>query len=246
MSVIFIISLTIILIFLFFLSFWINNYRLGDFIRQSAEFKYLPLRYIYRKFQNRKSIVYKYGLGKKNNYQKIQRICDSQLVKKIEKNRAVIHLRVGEVIDNNIKTVHELFHKVHLVNKKKIKDPELEVNGTLSYLGTRPKNPLGYVKNIFYYQEIAYKLKKLGVSKIIIIAGGLGNIGKKSREYVNLVKSFLEDKSFDVEVRINTDADSDLCIMGNSRIFIPSGGGYSKIISEVVRINGGVVIGKHS
>ena len=107
-------------------------------------------------------------------------------------------------------------------------------------------NPQGHVKNIFYYQKIAYKVKKLGVSKIIIIAGGLGNIGKKSREYVNLVKSFLEDKGFDVEVRVNADADSDLCIMGNSRIFIPSGGGYSKIISKLVMLNGGVVIGEHS
>ena len=105
----------------------------------------------------------------------------------------------------------------------------MEVNGIAFYFGVRPRNLVGYVKNIFYYQKIAYKLKKLGVSKIIIIGEGSGNIDKKSIEYVNLVKSFLEDKSFDVEVRINTDADSVLGIMSNSRIFIPSRGDTQKL-----------------
>lgn len=242
MSIIFIISLLILIIFLFFFSFWINNYRLGDFIRHSAEFKYPLLRYLYRQFQNKNSVIFLYGLGSKNNYQKIKNICDNKIYKGFEKNQAVIHLRVGEVIDNNKNNPKHLFNSFQ---KKFIKnDSELNVHGSLSVLGIG--TPQGYVKDIHYYDKIAEKLKQLGINKIIITPGGLGIIGNKSKEYINLVKSFFENKSFNVKISMRKNADSDLCIMSNSKIFIPSGGGFSKIISKLVMINGGVVIGEHS
>ena len=56
------------------------------------------------------------------------------------------------------------------------------------------------------------------------------------------IKSFFADHGFECHTRINEDPDEDLLIMSNSKYFIPSGGGFSRIITNIVKLKGGVVI----
>ena len=54
------------------------------------------------------------------------------------------------------------------------------------------------------------------------------------------IKKILEKHGFNYELR-NRDPDEDFYYMCNSKNFVSSGGGFSQKISEIVKMNGGMV-----
>ena len=91
-------------------------------------------------------------------------------------------------------------------------------------------------------ESILQKIKeKHKVSKFYIVYGAhVKNIN------VNLNKQFLEKikqlckKDFTEVILRNTDPDSDFIFMCSAKIFIKSGGGFSRYISNIVKMNNGI------
>ena len=70
------------------------------------------------------------------------------------------------------------------------------------------------------------------------------NDHNKSIEYIALIYKYFELHNYSISVRINQNPDVDVLIMCNARYFIQSTGGFSKVISEIVKRKGGQVM-KH-
>ena len=64
----------------------------------------------------------------------------------------------------------------------------------------------------------------------------------KSYEYIMAIKTFLEKNGFEVKLRLRKNPDDDLIYASNSKYFLPSGGGYSKLISMLVKMYGGKIL----
>ncbi len=225
--------LLILIIFLFYLltklnenmintDLWIE-YRLGDIIKgyfiDTNDKKYLYN--LKKKLPN--SIGGQYiknteGLkNKKNNYEILIKIIDSKI--KLEninlprENDIILHLRMGDVIKNyNTKT------------------NEFEFNNRWKYV-TR-------------FDNLEKEIDKLDNSKKIIIVYGFHkkNINKKANDkYLNNIKDILKSKNFNYEEKLSGNPDEDFIFMCKAKIFIKSGGSFSRLISNMVKKNGGMV-----
>jgi hypothetical protein len=63
----------------------------------------------------------------------------------------------------------------------------------------------------------------------------------KSLQYVHAIRTLFEARGFTVVERISTcpsiaSADADFTVMANAAVFVPSGGGYSGLAAELVRM----------
>ena len=104
-------------------------------------------------------------------------------------------------------------------------------------------NWLNYVKPLSYYQNKVPVIKKYKIRKILLIGGfHKDNNHLKSLEYISKIKNFFDSQGFYCTIRINQDPDEDFLIMSNSKFFIPSGGGFSRVIKNIVKMKGGVII----
>tara|TARA_B100000123_G_scaffold250703_1_gene209798 strand:+ start:339 stop:1034 length:696 start_codon:yes stop_codon:yes gene_type:complete len=97
--------------------------------------------------------------------------------------------------------------------------------------------------DIIKLESILQKIKdKHKVNKFYIVYGA-----HKKNINVKLNKKFLEKikqlcKKYFTEVILrNTDPDSDFIFMCSAKIFIKSGGGFSRYISNIVKMNGGEI-----
>ena len=91
------------------------------------------------------------------------------------------------------------------------------------------------------------KVKAKTASKKIILVYGSHKTGINeiaNRKYLAAIKALLQKNGFEVVDKSGTDPDYDFIYMSQSKIFIKSGGGFSRIISRIVRKNGGIVFTK--
>ena len=95
-----------------------------------------------------------------------------------------------------------------------------------------------------YYNDIINKIKEYPNIKKVIIIGGIHiktiNVSE-SYKYVNKVKRMFESVGYPVELRLGQSPDEDFTIMSRSKYFVQSGGRFSRIISNLVKYNNGVV-----
>ena len=69
-----------------------------------------------------------------------------------------------------------------------------------------------------------------------------GRYNKKlTRNYIDDVKKIFTNKGISVREKLSSDPDYVLCYMSQSNHFVMSGGGFSKLIAEVVKLNGNKV-----
>ncbi len=201
-------------------------YRLGDMIRYKHA-RDTKSGYTWHKDNFSESIATKYMELTKdpNNYDVLLSIIDSNKYKNYKNpnnNELIIHLRVGDVIDNQPHSVNDFLHKSHndtaIINSK----------------GEKLKHT--YVYNLEHYNNILQKIPS-NIKNIILVYGYHIDIDhSKSEEYVNKLKQFFESKGFNITKRTNGDADNDFIYMSNAKHFVPSGGGFSKIISKLVKL----------
>jgi hypothetical protein len=64
----------------------------------------------------------------------------------------------------------------------------------------------------------------------------------RSCEYLRLVAHSLRAANVSVSFRIDAPPDEDLALMARARLFVPTGGGFSALISKLVRARGGAVL----
>ena len=128
----------------------------------------------------------------------------------------IVHLRTGDVIDHRT---------------------DLNVNEILM------DNTNKYYRPMIYYINIFEKLKKYHLDKVLFITGyHYGHNHTKSKIYtMKIIKLFELNGYKDIKLRVNQNPDQDFLIMCNSKYFVKSGGGFSKMIADIVQMKGGKV-----
>ena len=135
-------------------------------------------------------------------------------------DKLVVHLRLGDLVD------------------------KLCASGKQCAEGRSSKRYWG--RSIVGTPEIVKVLQRTGLKEVVLIGGAHRSKGlRKSDEYVKTLKDELLRQGFNVEVRINGDPDDDFCIMSSSKYFMRNVGGFSTLISDMVRRQNNVVfVGK--
>ena len=97
-----------------------------------------------------------------------------------------------------------------------------------------------YLYNLEYYKNIIQQLPT-SIKNMVFVYGnhrhGIFDF-EKSTEYIKILKNFFESKGYNVTTRSNKDADLDFVYMCNSKHFVKSGGGFSGIIADIVKLKG--------
>jgi hypothetical protein len=135
----------------------------------------------------------------------------------------LVHLRLGDKIENADATVYTMLTK-----------------------GSDPfGNPAfkGGIKSIYEYLD---NVRQANSSSIIIIGGSqLPDMYRKSRVYADCLKQALESTGKDVTMTLDGgDADRDFYYMSHARKLVVSTGGFSRFIGALVLRHGGEVIGR--
>ena len=103
-----------------------------------------------------------------------------------------------------------------------------------------------------YFHPISYYRSTLsipnGIRDVVLVAGIHTRIQRKHTEvdnnarYVQDVARVFEQRSYRVFLLVDTSADDALVFMARALYFAKSGGGFSKLVSNVVRYMGGTVL----
>ena len=147
----------------------------------------------------------------------------------------VIHIRIGDVIDNQPWTVDEFLQQ----ERKWIKPGP-------SGFGIKGGRVMGlYVKTLSYYEGVIQRIMAKGLGLNLTIIAGFHKAAddhSKSLEYIEKVKRYFEDNGFKVTTRINSDPDEDFIYCSTSKYYIPSGGGFSNLMCKMVQYNSGTCL----
>jgi hypothetical protein len=209
-----------------------NHYRLSDMICSDYNKNFfMGKKYHMKHYPN--SIVSKYftKTNKIKQYNILKNIIDNYKLEENSinyENTLIVHLRAGEVIEFSKHSAKEYFEK--------------EINW--SHFNTS-----NYVKPKKYYETILNKNKDLP-KNVLFFKGGCFSHGKtrKSEEYLKLVENFFESHNFKILKNNNNNKlynpDEDFVKMSKSKYFIQSGGGFSELISKMVKLRGGKVYNK--
>ena len=203
----------------------------------------------YEKFPN--TIIYEYYklTSEQSNYKILCDVIDRvQSIRKVEiprSDRCVVHLRTGDIIDNSEFTVDQFLSKKRYYQYDHDKG---------DYIRKEWNN---YVKPMSYYAAVAKKLRKLDI-KDVSFSYSLNfnpfatsktrkiyrrsDSAEKSSQYVQKIWDFFLEDSFNIVAYECKDIDYDFIYMSNSSFFVPSGGGLSKTVSEIVKLKGKTVI----
>ena len=208
-----------------------EGYRLGDIYNgnggDDAE------NYIIKnkdKFKN--TIGYKYIINRK------KKLNDIETLNNIIKNHCninfnndcVMHIRTGDVLENETKEkINERWNSNKIENENVIPSP---------------RSHIMYIHNKKYYLSKIIKLKKLNINRVTIISGShykLNNF-KNSSYFIDLVKELFQKNSFNVKLKLARNPDDDLCLIYNSKYFIPGKGGYSRLLTDIAKYNKKIII----
>tara|TARA_B100000787_G_C16197409_1_gene301963 strand:+ start:220 stop:465 length:246 start_codon:yes stop_codon:yes gene_type:complete len=78
------------------------------------------------------------------------------------------------------------------------------------------------------------------MQEVVLVAGAhVPDPLPKSQHYLQCVVESLEEREFKVILRVAKHPDDDLVFMSNAKHFSPSAGGFSRVITELVRMNAG-------
>jgi len=194
-------------------------YRLGDIVLNKDLDNYLNK--IFYNIYYRGSIATKYfnQKTKDQDYETLLKITKDKDTYEIPgKKDLVIHLRIGDVLDWEYAD---------------------SIDDLLS-----GKNTWHYSKNYNYYEEKLNLVKDKDIEKVILV-GGFHTSSDHTRSiyYVKKVKEFIEKKGYEVSTRIGEgNPDQDFAYMVNSNYFLKSGGGYSKLINKLAKLNNAMVL----
>ena len=195
-------------------------YRFGDFVKG----------YIYKN-QKKKFLIYckiyKNTLALKY-YNEVKNLPDdkkwnnldilNKLTKSNKKLDVVLHLRLGDVIGD--------------YNKEKNIFEQRAGNKKYTYF---------YQPNV--YINIVKELKKLNIKKVNVFYGShTDDFDENNKLYVKKIKNIFESNNIEFIESLSNNADEDFILMSNSKIFIKSGGGYSRIIKNLVLKRGNIII----
>lgn len=136
----------------------------------------------------------------------------------------VIHLRAGNVVENDVRTVDELLAKPCIAKGEE---------------GKKRLSPVIYVRPLNYHILLQNAYKKKNLHKVNIFIGGhMCTTDTKSKYYLKKIKESWELNGYKVKVSITNNTDDDFVYMCRSKYFVSSGGGYSSKIQKIRIMNG--------
>ena len=220
-----------------------KKYRLADFFYQQEgekRHKRFPGTIIHEYYQktsqpnNRKILI--------EVIEKMQ--ADRQIIKP-SPDCCIIHLRTGDIINNSEFSVEQLMSKKRYFQKNAKTGSYIKANWNQ------------YVKTKQYYILAAERLKRINIKKVSFLYNldfnpfadsetngkypcNLNN--EKSARYVEEVKSIFIKNSFEIDEYKGQDVDYDFIYMCCSEFFIPSGGGFSRLIKEILKLRKKTII----
>lgn len=193
-----------------------NGYRLGDMIKDERFRSQINGRKFHFKFYPN-SITSEYMKKTKNNndYKILLEIIDSKKINEYPgKDEIVIHLRTGDEINKDPRDIEQIIKSTYKENQ--------------------------YVRTLDFYKSLSLpqEAKKVTIVSSVTSGGDTrkGDDFSKSYKYIEKISDFFKEKGFEVNKKLNGEPDEDFIFMCNSKNFIPSLGGYSKIIKELVKL----------
>jgi hypothetical protein len=142
----------------------------------------------------------------------------------------VMHLRVGDVIDKTALPAQDFLDR--------------RVNSYYELFKIQPSttghtfSPV-YVRCLASFDRALKKTKELGFDKITLVYGfHIKTSIDKSKEYIAGLVQYAHSQGFKVEIMTHADADVCFAYACQAKHFIPGGGGFSKLISGVVKHKG--------
>jgi hypothetical protein len=170
--------------------------------------------YHVKKYPNSIATKYMKRTRKSQDYEVLNEIIDEEIKKNMDNNRTLLILPQDDEI-----VIH------------------VRIGDAIEY------NFVQYVKPLSYYTEKVKQFKKYTNSKsIVIVAGSHKDINlDKSMKFLKELQKTLENNDYKVTIKLNNPADDDFLFMTNSRYFISSGGHFSQVIRNIVKLRGGIV-----
>ena len=197
-----------------------NEYRLGDIICGFMNSHFAPNNSIGKEYKNSTNQI--------NDYKTLNQIIKERSKNMINKpgdNDLVIHIRLGDVIENSCYTVNDYWTSVENLNN----------------IGPDISPHIIYIKNKYYYKNLELNIKNLNIKNIILVTFfHRSKTFNKSIEYLENIKNIF--KEYNIIERINKDIDEDFIFCSLSKYFIGSGGGFSHVIGNLVELNGNFVL----
>ena len=200
-------------------------YRLGDMFGDERH-RSAKIGYRMHEAKFPESIAVEYMNKMSSNYELMLKIVNERTQNHSElipnNHTVVIHLRTGDIIDLN--------------DERTVDDYLKFINATRKYYN----RPLSYYDNMF----IKIKKQNIEFDHVLIITGFHKQIDhKKSVLYIEKTVKHIEEMGYNVTLRLNQNPDEDFIMMCNSKYFIRSGGGFSRMTANMVRLKGGKVFG---
>ena len=146
-------------------------------------------------------------------------------------NDAVLHLRVGDVIDNVPgRTALDFWARPTSIYEG---EPYRLFYPNWSY----------FVLCETQILEILEKLKHYRISSVKLVYGvHIEGEFPQSKEYIRLCTELLKIKGFCVELVSHADADEAFVYMCNANTFFSTGGGFGQLVGDIVEHRGGLFI----
>ena len=189
--------------------------------------------YVFRLFPNSIAAQYLRKTERVNNIKVLSKIVDgfmtSHNINIPAEDAMVMHLRVGDVIDDTNVSVDDFLNR--------------RVNSYHALFGINPPNngwsPV-YVRCLASFDRALKKTKELGLHKISLVYGFHIKSGGllKSKRYIAYLVQHAQDQGFEVEMITDADADVSFAYACSAKHFLPGGGGFSKLMARVVKHRG--------
>jgi hypothetical protein len=237
-----ILVLTLIFVPIIYIGDSLQCYRLGDIVRGKI---WKPHRILFSHKYPTNSLAYKYM--QRTSLPSNMRVLNEIVPTTLFSTGLVVHLRIGDVIENVSHSVEDFLagDVTSDVTRQPLshhKMGNLTWQGTVTGAGTQ-----GYVKSAAYYDGVIQSYPRDGICQVTVIGGTHKNVPMvKSLQYVQAIRAMFEARGFTVVERISTcpsiaSADADFTVMANATVFVPSGGGFSGLAAELVRLRGNCV-----
>jgi hypothetical protein len=188
--------------------------------------------YIFRLFPDSIASQYLRTTKRINDMNVLSEIVDgfvkSRKIQAPAEDAMVVHLRVGDVIDGTKVPLEDFLNQ--------------RVNSYYALFQVEPPggkwSPV-YVRCLASFDRVLNKTKELGFHKISLVYGfHIKYKIQKSKKYIAYLAQYAQSQGFEVETITDADADVSFAYACCAKHFIPGGGGFSKLMSKVVKHKG--------
>ena len=138
-------------------------------------------------------------------------------------NEFVIHIRLGDVIENVSATVDEMWKTT-----------------TVSF-GHHVFQKAHYIQPKKYWEEVVNWIPS-NINNVTIVYGHHKSVdNRKSKEYLDKLEHLFTKNNIKIKYISSKDPDKDFTILCNAKYYVPTAGGFSLMAAEIVKKRGGKV-----